>query len=72
MRAILDRSIIPREHDRQHAGRLLRVFRSFRTKLHVLVVIVDLPDVFLAVDFDGSEVVLAVGVIPVACFDFRF
>jgi hypothetical protein len=55
-------SIFLREHDRQHAGCLLRIARVFRAEFEIRVVVVDLEKELLTGDFEIAEVVLAVRV----------
>jgi hypothetical protein len=51
------------QHDRQHARGLRRIGRIVRPELKREVVVVDFPEEIGAVDGDGAEVVLAVGIV---------
>jgi len=56
-------SVLVGAHDGEHARRNAWVRGVFRTAVHIEGVVVDLPEVRLALDFDAAEVVLAVRVI---------
>ncbi len=56
-------SVFRCKHDREHARRLVGVRGIRRTKLHRLVVVVDLPQHLLAVDRERAKVVLTVGIV---------
>lgn len=56
-------SVFLREHDRQHAGRDRRIGGVLRAELQRSIIGVDLPEVALPSEIEGTEVVLQVGVV---------